>query len=116
VPTFTEITGYRSIRQLDDDAHRGYRDGNEYAEAKNLDKRLAVAPRRSSFHEEEVFEVSTFMDLDQLTNAIFQESFKEEIEYGDGDSLGSVDEEIERVEKHERGSHSRDFGGTEPRR
>lgn len=55
---FTEIHGgYRTIRQADDD-QRGYRfgDGNEYAEAKNLDKRLAVAPRRGSLHESEHFE------------------------------------------------------------
>ncbi|KAI6229676.1 Protein C44C10.9, isoform a [Aphelenchoides fujianensis] len=73
------LCGYRTIRQADDDgARRGFG---------------FVQPRRSSFHEEELFE----------------ESFKEEIEYGDGSSLGSEleDVEVERVERMERGSHSR---------
>jgi len=92
-----EVHGYRTIRQADDDARqRGFRhgDGNEYAEAKNLDKRLAALPaRRGSYHSEESF----------------HESFKEEIEYGDGSSMGSGDEEVHIVDHHEGGSHSRRF-------
>jgi hypothetical protein len=99
--TFIDIHGgYRTIRQADDDAKRGYRfgDGNEYAEAKNLDKRLAVAPRRGSVHSEEFFE----------------EKFHEEVEY-EGDSDGGSLEEVSRVVDHkEKGSHSRIFNPDRP--
>ncbi|KAI6209762.1 hypothetical protein M3Y96_00255100 [Aphelenchoides besseyi] len=91
-------SGYRTIRQADDDGlQRGFRfgDGNNHYDEATDSKRLVGAqpPRRSSFHEEEMFE----------------ESFKEEIEYGDGSSLGSEleDVEVERMDRTERGSHSR---------
>ena len=91
-------SGYRTIRQADDDgAQRGFRFGGDgiYEEAgpDGRGKRGVLEPRRSSFHEEETFE----------------ESFKEEIEYGDSDADGSLEDvEHERMERVERGSHARD--------
>uniref|UniRef100_A0A1I7SM97 CX domain-containing protein n=1 Tax=Bursaphelenchus xylophilus TaxID=6326 RepID=A0A1I7SM97_BURXY len=95
--------GYRTIRQMDDDKSRYLgndwdRDRAGYAEANDLnnkkvvgveesDRRVALADRKNSFHEEETYE----------------ESINEEMEYGPG----SDDEiELQSLKRTERGNSS----------